>query len=72
LYSTGQLHKDCGNQGLFLQITQQSSTDIEIPGQGLSFGILERAQALGDLETLRSCGKRAIRIHLVDADINNL
>jgi transaldolase / glucose-6-phosphate isomerase len=72
LHSTGQLHKGGANNGLFLQVTQRPAVDLEIPGQGMTFGTLERAQALGDLEALLARGKRAIRIHLVDGDINDL
>ncbi len=72
LHSTGQLHKGGANNGLFLQITQRPTSDAEIPGQKMMFGTLERAQALGDLETLLARGKRAIRIHLVDGDLKDL
>lgn len=72
LHSTGQLHKGGANNGLFLQITQRPKTDLEISGQELTFGTLERAQALGDLEALLVRGKRAIRIHLVDGDLKDL
>lgn len=64
LHSTGQLHKGGGDNGLFLQITADPARDVEIPGQKLSFGTLERAQALGDLEALVSRGRRAVRFHL--------
>jgi transaldolase / glucose-6-phosphate isomerase len=72
LHSTGQLHKGGANNGMFLQITSESSADIEIPTEGLTFGALERCQALGDLEALLARGKRAIRIHLVDGAIKDL
>ncbi len=72
LHSTGQLHKGGANNGLFLQITQRPSNDLEIPGQKMTFGTLERAQALGDLEALLVRGKRAIRIHLVDGELKDL
>lgn len=72
LHSTGQLHKGGGNNGLFLQITRRPGTDLEIPTQKMTFGTLERAQALGDLEALLARGKHAIRIHLVDGDIKDL
>ncbi|BAJ63832.1 bifunctional transaldolase/phosoglucose isomerase [Anaerolinea thermophila] len=64
LHSTGQLHKGGANNGLFLQITADSQTDVEIPGMNLTFGQLERAQALGDYESLVARGRRVIRIHL--------
>jgi transaldolase / glucose-6-phosphate isomerase len=69
LHSTGQLHKGGANNGLFLQITQDDESDLSIPNADYSFGILARAQALGDLEALLSRGRRAIRLHLSDKDL---
>ena len=64
LHSTGQLHKGGPNSGLFLQITSEPVEDLEIPGQEMSFGTLERAQALGDYEALAGCGRRILRLNL--------
>lgn len=64
LHSTGQLHKGGSEHGLFIQVTADPKTDIDIPGQGLSFGTLERAQAIGDFEALYDRGRRILRIHL--------
>ena len=63
LHSTGQLHKGGENIGIFLQITVDPLQDLEIPGQNMTFGTLERAQALGDYEALVSRGRRIIRFH---------
>ena len=63
LHSTGQLQKGGENNGLFIQITSDPALDLEIPTQDMTFGILERAQALGDYESLVSRGRRIIRIH---------
>jgi hypothetical protein len=38
--------------------------DLEIPGQGMSFATLERAQALGDYEALAARGRRILRLNL--------
>lgn len=64
LHSTGQLHKGGPNTGLFLQITSNPDKDINIPTQGLSFGTLELAQALGDYEALTVKDRRILRVHL--------
>ena len=64
LHSTGQLHKGGPNSGLFLVFTDDPQEDFEIPTQGLTFGALVRGQVLGDLEALRSRGRRVLRIHL--------
>jgi len=64
LHSTGQLHKGDGNEGLFIQITTDSSDDLDVPGQGYSFGTLITAQAQGDLKALKNNGRKVIRLHL--------
>ena len=63
-HSTGQLHKGGADNGLFLQITTEPDADMDIPEKGMTFGTLERAQALGDKEALDSRNKRVIRVHL--------
>jgi transaldolase / glucose-6-phosphate isomerase len=63
-HSTGQLHKGGPNTGLFIQVTSDAPTDMNIPTEGLSFGTLLRAQALGDYETLIDRGRRVLRVHL--------
>jgi len=73
LHSTGQLHKGGPNTGLFLQITADPLDDIDIPTQGLSFGTLELAQALGDYEALTAKDRRILRVHLSrPEDVNKL
>jgi transaldolase/glucose-6-phosphate isomerase len=57
---------------MFIQITADAEKDLEIPTEGLTFGTLERAQALGDLEALLSRDRRAIRVHLTGAKIEAL
>ena len=64
LHSTGQYHKGGPNTGLFLQLTVDEPKDAQIPEQPYTFGMLQRAQALGDLEALHKHDRRAIRLHL--------
>jgi len=64
LHSTGQLHKGGPGTGLFLQITADPLEDLEIPGQDMTFGTLQRAQALGDYEALVARGRPILRVHL--------
>jgi transaldolase/glucose-6-phosphate isomerase len=64
LHSTGQLHKGGPASGLFIQITADPETDLDIPTGGMTFGTLERAQSLGDYEALAARGRRILRIHL--------
>jgi transaldolase/glucose-6-phosphate isomerase len=66
LHSTGQLHKGGANNGAFIQITADATQDLAIPGEPYTFGTLIRAQAVGDLQALKSRKRRAIRIHLGD------
>ncbi|HZB89743.1 MAG TPA: bifunctional transaldolase/phosoglucose isomerase [Terracidiphilus sp.] len=64
LHSTGQDYKGGPNTGVFLQITADHATDLAIPDQKYSFGIVIAAQAAGDLAVLESRGRRALRVHL--------
>ena len=64
LHSTGQLHKGGLAGGLFIHFTKDAEHDFEIPGEGMSFGTLQRAQALGDLQALAQKDRAAIRVHL--------
>lgn len=67
-HSTGQLHKGGVSGGLFLQITSDPVQDIDIPEQGMSFGVLEHAQWLGDYEALAARNRQILRIHLPSPD----
>lgn len=64
LHSTGQLHKGGRNTGLFLQFTANDQSDLPIPGAAYSFGVMKRAQALGDFTALQRRGRRILRLHL--------
>jgi len=64
LHSTGQLHKGGPNTGVYIQVTADDGTDVSIPGQPFTFSILKRAQAAGDLQSLRSHGRRVVRVHI--------
>ena len=66
LHSTGQFHKGGPKTGRFLQIVDEPAQDLEVPGQPFTFGTLIRAQADGDLETLRNHGLPAVRIDVKD------
>jgi len=66
LHSTGQFHKGGPPVGVFLQITGAHATDLEIPDRPFGFGKLQLAQALGDLQALRSRSRPVVRLHLLD------
>ncbi|MDP1714012.1 MAG: bifunctional transaldolase/phosoglucose isomerase [Anaerolineales bacterium] len=63
-HSTGQFHKGGPNKGLFIQVVYDAENDMEIPTQGLTFGTLLRAQALGDYEALIAAGRKVLRVKL--------
>ncbi|HYS54940.1 MAG TPA: bifunctional transaldolase/phosoglucose isomerase [Thermoanaerobaculia bacterium] len=64
LHSTGQFHKGGPPSGKFLQLTGGPNQDVAIPGEKFSFGILVRAQAIGDFQSLASRKRRAVSIAL--------
>ena len=64
LHSTGQLHKGGPNTGLFLQLTDEPTTDLAVPETTYTFGELIRAQAAGDAMALEQRGRRVLRIGL--------
>jgi transaldolase/glucose-6-phosphate isomerase len=64
LHSTGQAYKGGPNSGVFLQITADHAEDLQVPGRKFSFGVVEAAQARGDLGVLDERGRRTLRVHL--------
>lgn len=75
LHSTGQLHKGGPKNGLFIQLTSEDKEDMDIPGAGYSFGVLKRAQALGDFKALTEKNLRVIEIRLgvdIESGLENL
>jgi transaldolase/glucose-6-phosphate isomerase len=63
LHSTGQLHKGGPDRMVFLVVTADPKVDLPVPGASHTFGILERAQAVGDLQALLALGRRAYGLH---------
>ena len=75
LHSTGQLHKGGADNGVFLQLTGGGGQDIPLPGEKFTFGVLCRAQAIGDFQSLQSRNRRALSVNLgsdVDAGLKAL
>ena len=66
LHSTGQLHKGGADNGVFMQLTGGGpvSTPMEIPGTPFHFGVLARAQAIGDIQSLANRNRRVTSIDL--------
>ena len=72
LHSTGQLHKGGANNGVYIQISADEDVNLDIPGENITFGILERAQVIGDFEALEARGRRVVRIQLSKPDASFL
>jgi len=64
LHSTGQLHKGGPNSGLFLELVDSMKPDLPVPEKFYSFGTLAQAQAVGDLQSLQTHQRPAVRIAL--------
>lgn len=70
LHSTGQLHKGDAGNGYFIQFTSNIDEDLPIPenpgeeSTSITFGILIKAQALGDRQALVDNKRKVITIDL--------
>jgi acyl-homoserine lactone acylase PvdQ len=65
LHSTGQLHKGGPNSVVALQIVDTDlwrDTGVDIPGRHYDFATLIRAQAVGDLQSLRDHDRRVAQV----------
>jgi glucose-6-phosphate isomerase len=67
LHSTGQFHKGGSAVGVFLQITETPTEDLEIPGLPFTLGQLLEAQAAGDFSVLADHGRPVLTLTLRDA-----
>ena len=73
LHSTGQYHKGGPAQGVFLQITERTDVDLEIPGRPFTFGQLIEAQAAGDASVLADGhGRPVVTLTLTDPSVEVL
>jgi glucose-6-phosphate isomerase len=61
LHSTGQFHKGGPPTGRFIELVDEPQTDLPVPGEAYTFAQLFRAQADGDLQTLRAHDLKAVR-----------
>jgi glucose-6-phosphate isomerase len=68
LHSTGQYHKGGPANGVYIQISCDEASDLQIPGRPFSFGTLINAQAAGDAQVLADHGRPVLRLHLTDPD----
>jgi glucose-6-phosphate isomerase len=70
LHSTGQFHKGGPATGVFLQITESTDVDLEIPGLPFTFGQLIEAQAAGDASVLAAHGRPVVTLTLTDPQLD--
>jgi glucose-6-phosphate isomerase len=66
LHSTGQFHKGGPQVGAFLQVTGAVTEDLDVPGRPYTFGRLQAAQALGDVQALLGRDRPVLHLHLRD------
>ena len=64
LHSTGQLHKGGADNGVFIQMSGGGGDEVPIPGENFGFGVLCRAQAIGDYVSLASRNRRLVSVNL--------
>ncbi len=72
LHSTGQFHKGGPAVGVFLQITERTDVDLEIPGLPFTFGQLIEAQASGDASVLADHMRPVVTLTLTDPSVEVL
>ena len=78
LHSTGQLHKGDAGNGYFIQFTSGIEEDLPIPenpgeeSTSITFGILIKAQALGDRQALIDNKRKVITIDLGNEVIKSI
>lgn len=68
LHSTGQYHKGGPGTGHFLVMSAGSDDDVDVPGEPYTLGMLNRAQAEGDVATLRAHGRPVVFVTIPAAD----
>lgn len=77
LHSTGQLHKGDSGNGYFIQFISDAKNDLAIPDKAgeekssITFGVLIKAQALGDRQALIDNKRKVISFEFED-NINEL
>jgi glucose-6-phosphate isomerase len=75
LHSTGQLHKGDGGNGYFIQFISDVVDDLPIPDNAgdekssITFGVLIKAQALGDRQALLDNNREVITIDLGESGV---
>ncbi|MEA3511205.1 MAG: phosphoheptose isomerase, partial [Actinomycetota bacterium] len=72
LHSTGQFHKGGSDGGVFLQIVDHPSQDLDVPETDYSLGKLITAQSFGDRAALRDRGRPIGMVCLGDAGSSDL
>jgi transaldolase / glucose-6-phosphate isomerase len=66
LHSTGQFHKGGPPTGLFIQLVDEITGDVPVPGEPYTFGELVAAQAAGDYATLHDHDLTVVRVPIAE------
>ncbi len=66
------MHKGGPPTGLFLQLVDEPTTDIEVPEMSISFGRILKAQATGDASALLQKGRRLLRVDVGTEPVQGL
>ena len=72
LHSTGQLHKGGADNVVAVQIVDAPAGGPDIPDRAYDFATLVRAQALGDLRSLRDHRRRVVQVGLHEGGLEQL
>jgi transaldolase / glucose-6-phosphate isomerase len=72
LHSTGQLHKGGADNVVALQIVDAPTAGPDIPDRPYDFATLVRAQALGDLRSLRDKGRRVAQVSVEEGGLEQI
>ncbi|MGZ4078866.1 MAG: hypothetical protein ACXVDW_15375, partial [Bacteroidia bacterium] len=72
LHSTGQYHKGGPNNGIFIQFICSSIDELQLSERNYTFGVLKKAQAIGDREALINNNRRVMLIDLGTDLINGI
>ena len=72
LHSTGQLHKGGAANVAAIQIVDSPEGGPDIPDRSYDFSTLVRAQALGDLRSLRDKKRRVVQVGLHEGGLEQL
>jgi transaldolase / glucose-6-phosphate isomerase len=72
IHATGKVYREGPRGGIFLVLTENSESDVAVPGAVYSFGQLHRALALGEFEARVETGAHVLWLNFVDGAAQGL